>query len=223
MKIPFLPNFRKHYEEPNYLFYFISLIALVIIPSLSSIWSGGYIVLQIFYTLVIVMSILFASKSKTDVFVMTLMGTFLIVTTLIYGPRAELYWFNPAITALFFGIVLFRIVQHVLEDRSLEVNDILALASGYLVLPISATPYFFMLSRSLPHAFSGAEQFSFIDMMYYCFITSTTVGYGDILPVHSLARSSALILAVFGQLYLSILAGLIIGKFVSSGKTKILK
>jgi voltage-gated potassium channel Kch len=42
-------------------------------------------------------------------------------------------------------------------------------------------------------------------VVYYSFVTMTTLGYGDILPVTRLTRTLAIALAVLGQLYLVVL------------------
>jgi ion channel len=39
------------------------------------------------------------------------------------------------------------------------------------------------------------------NLIYFCFVTLTTTGYGDIVPLHPYARSLANIEAVIGQLY----------------------
>ncbi len=39
------------------------------------------------------------------------------------------------------------------------------------------------------------------DFIYFSFVTLTTVGYGDIAPVHPFARSLCNVEAVIGQLY----------------------
>jgi voltage-gated potassium channel len=44
----------------------------------------------------------------------------------------------------------------------------------------------------------------------------TTVGYGDITPVAPAARSLAILVAVFGQLYIAILISLLVGKYLST-------
>jgi hypothetical protein len=41
--------------------------------------------------------------------------------------------------------------------------------------------------------------------MYFSFVTLATLGYGDISPVHPIARSLAVAEAITGQLYLAIL------------------
>ena len=44
-------------------------------------------------------------------------------------------------------------------------------------------------------------------MIYLSFVTFTSTGYGDIVPVHPLARSLCNLEAVIGQLYPAILIG----------------
>ena len=39
------------------------------------------------------------------------------------------------------------------------------------------------------------------NLIYFSFVTLTTVGYGDILPVHPVARSLCNLEAISGQLY----------------------
>ena len=49
------------------------------------------------------------------------------------------------------------------------------------------------------------------DLIYFSFITLTTVGYGDVRPVHPAVRSLAVAEALVGQLYLAILIGSLVG------------
>lgn len=43
--------------------------------------------------------------------------------------------------------------------------------------------------------------------LFFSFVTLTTTGYGDIVPVHPVARSLAILESLTGQLYLAILLG----------------
>jgi hypothetical protein len=49
--------------------------------------------------------------------------------------------------------------------------------------------------------------------MFFSFVTLTTLGYGDITPVTSAARSLAVIEAVFGVLYNAILIARLVGLY----------
>ena len=64
---------------------------------------------------------------------------------------------------------------------------------------------------------SGVVPSTSNDWLYYSFITLTTVGYGDIAPVHPVARSLAIFEAVTGQLYLAVLLARLVSLQVSGG------
>jgi hypothetical protein len=47
-------------------------------------------------------------------------------------------------------------------------------------------------------------------LIYFSFATLTTVGFGDVLPVHPYARSLAIAEAIVGQLFPAILIGALV-------------
>ncbi|MGK0391285.1 MAG: voltage-gated potassium channel [Maribacter sp.] len=49
---------------------------------------------------------------------------------------------------------------------------------------------------------------------YFSFVTLTNLGYGDITPLTPPSQSMALFLAISGQLYLAIVVGILVGKFI---------
>jgi hypothetical protein len=62
-----------------------------------------------------------------------------------------------------------------------------------------------MVDLLVPRSLSGvsvAEAPKLLsDLIYFSFSTLTTVGYGDIVPVHPIARSLSSVEAIIGQLY----------------------
>ena len=75
----------------------------------------------------------------------------------------------------------------------------------YLLIAVGFATLFMFVGLSVPDAFKGI---SFKDdaalaseLFYLSFVTLTSTGYGDIVPVHPLARSLCNIEAVIGQLY----------------------
>jgi hypothetical protein len=56
-----------------------------------------------------------------------------------------------------------------------------------------------------------SELANFHALNYFSFVTLSTLGYGDVLPVSPIARMLAWVEAVFGQLYLAVLIGHIVG------------
>ena len=87
--------------------------------------------------------------------------------------------------------------------------------SVFAVLLLAAVITFFE-----PDAFSLASNYAsqFHQFLYFSYVTITTTGYGDILPLKPIARTLAIFLALFGQLYLTVIIGILIGKYLSSDK-----
>jgi hypothetical protein len=48
-------------------------------------------------------------------------------------------------------------------------------------------------------------------LFYFTFVTMTTLGFGDVLPVSAIARTYATLAAVFGQLFLAIMIARLVG------------
>jgi ion channel len=46
----------------------------------------------------------------------------------------------------------------------------------------------------------------------------TTLGYGDVTPISPSAKSTVIIIALAGQLYLTILVAMLVGKFLRRTK-----
>jgi hypothetical protein len=81
---------------------------------------------------------------------------------------------------------------------------------GAVLLYLNFALMFFTIYRLIsvlsPGAFSnlpqnGSDYGSGATLLYFSFTTLTTLGYGDIVPVHPLARSFANLEGVIGQLY----------------------
>ncbi len=84
-----------------------------------------------------------------------------------------------------------------------------------MILGIIAAPFFFLIEQNLPNSFNLPENTEFYDFIYFSYVTLTTVGFGDIAPVHHIAKSFSILVGIFGQLYLTILVAIIIGKYIA--------
>jgi hypothetical protein len=81
-----------------------------------------------------------------------------------------------------------------------------------------------MLHASSPEAFQFSEatisqlnrgENSRYVFIYYSFVTLTTVGYGDVIPLSTPARTLSWLEAVTGQLYLAVLIAGLIGDLMA--------
>jgi hypothetical protein len=104
---------------------------------------------------------------------------------------------------LLLAVVLF----HTLKDGPITFHRIQGAIAAYLLLGVVWAHAYSLVALLRPGAFSGPASAGDGPraFLYFSFVTLTTVGYGDVLPVHAAARSLAMLEAVTGPLYLAIL------------------
>jgi len=71
-----------------------------------------------------------------------------------------------------------------------------------------------MIELTMPGFFAGFAAWNDrgfdSEWIYFSFVTMTTLGYGDVLPLSATARALPYLQAVFGQFYIAVLvAGLV--------------
>ena len=109
-------------------------------------------------------------------------------------------------TWLIMGITLGWVVaREVFASGNINYHRIMGAILLYLVAGMTCVALFLLVGLAFPKSFSGL---SFEDnqslpshLIYFSFVTLTTVGYGDIVPVHPIARSLCNLESIIGQLY----------------------
>jgi hypothetical protein len=71
------------------------------------------------------------------------------------------------------------------------------------------------LAQELPLTLTWERNFMRVN--YFAFVSLTTVGYGDIIPVHPLAQMASLLLSIAGPLYIAVVMGVLISRITSQG------
>lgn len=119
---------------------------------------------------------------------------------------------------LLLAVVLF----HTLRDGPITLHRVQGGVAAYLLLGVAWAQAYALLALLRPGAFSGAAAAADGPraFLYFSFVTLTTVGYGDVLPVHPAARSLAMLEAVTGPLYLAILLARLVSLAVAPGRAR---
>ena len=119
-----------------------------------------------------------------------------------------------------------RLIRQLGEERSVDQAVLGGALAGYLMLGLSGgflsaavetvAPGSFTgvdLSRAGPDALEPVWRLNFVKLNYFAFVSLTTTGYGDILPITPAAQMVSIALAVAGNSYLAIVLGMLIGRF----------
>jgi len=120
-------------------------------------------------------------------------------------------------SVIFFFVIVFQLIKHVARSKVVDREVILESINGYLLMGLSGSIIFALISRVQENAFVFAHTTNqrLSDYFYFGFITQTTIGYGDITPVSNLAKLLTITMGVSGQLYIAILIAMLVGKHLS--------
>ena len=106
------------------------------------------------------------------------------------------------IIALTLGIVVGRAV---FGGGRITYHRIVGAILLYLLIAVAFATLFMFVGLSTPDAFKGiafADDAALASSLFYLsFVTLTSTGYGDIVPMHPLARSLCNVESIIGQLY----------------------
>jgi hypothetical protein len=176
----------------------------------------------LFLSLILLSSILTLKKSGFKFKRVQSIGYLIIALTLLtailHNDYLELV--NRIVFVLFYILAAINLLVGIVKSKEVDSELIFSAVAVYLLLGfcgallVGVVHFFNQASFSFQSTYSS----QFHQYLYFSFITFTTTGYGDILPISPMARTLAIFLAVFGQIYLTVIIGLLIGKYLSGNK-----
>lgn len=205
-----------HFHHPNYLYFLISLVLLIIAPPLAMISISGRLVIEILFGLVILMGAFFVTTSFKELVLTLALGGFLFLSFLEGMSDPSFSVVSVFANLFFFGFLFWKLINYILRSEEVNANSLFACISAYLILGIIGVPICNAIEHYYPQAFTLPEGYTYYDMVYFCFITITSVGFGDITPTNDLAKGLAMLLSISGQLYITFVVAIIIGKYLAS-------
>ena len=104
------------------------------------------------------------------------------------------------------------VLTQVFREGTITFNRIQGAIAAYLLLGLFWAFVYELVSLQWPAAFASASPVGVSPnedlssrFIYFSLVTLTTMGYGDITPVHPIARSLATMEALLGQLFPAVL------------------
>lgn len=112
-----------------------------------------------------------------------------------------------AVSSAGFGLLLFAtalvVLRRVLSHETVTSRTLSGAVAAFLFVGLAFASFAEATVLNDPGAYIVADgNTNFGTMLYFSFVTIATVGYGDVVPASSTARSLATLEAVMGQIYL---------------------
>jgi hypothetical protein len=227
----------NRFQENRHVWLLVTLLLLEVLYPLTRSVYRGYRLLDLFFVLVFFACVYAVANRRwfrniAIVLATTSALSFLVVAVLNSLDKPVplwLVWIRLVATLfmlLFSGII---ILGQSLGATRINTDKVCGAISVFLMFGAIWTTLYAMVVLASPDAIDfpelqletstteldafrrggGLEKFHALN--YFSFVTLSTLGYGDILPVSPIARMLAWLEAVFGQLYLAVLIGHIVG------------
>jgi voltage-gated potassium channel len=129
----------------------------------------------------------------------------------------DLEFIRLSLLAVFFVFVTFYLIRFMKNSSRVNIDVIITAINIYLLFGIIAASLAFLCYKFYPDAYllpSNITEPNFVTFLYYCFITMSTVGYGDITPRIPETQTLAYLMAITGQLYVAIIIAFLVGKLL---------
>ena len=180
----------------------------------------GPLIMDIAATTILIAGTYALSERKhlfTIAIVLSVISVIAAALLLVFPERWAVLLQHGCIVVLvtFFAV---SILGYVLRSGSVTVDRIFAAVCVYMLIGFAWTFAYALLEEIVPGSFAALHDTGPTDyvthilgLRYFSFMTLTTVGYGDIIPRSSAARTMAMIEAVMGQIYLAVLVARLVG------------
>ncbi|MEP0266344.1 ion channel [Dokdonia sp.] len=123
---------------------------------------------------------------------------------------------------LFYVVITYEIIKQIWFTKDVNKDLIIGVISGYITLGLVGFFIFMAVEMAQPGSFHSSlftDTFTMTQksdsILYYSYITLMTIGYGEIVPVTTVAQKAAILLGLCGQFYLVIITAVVVGKYLN--------
>jgi len=188
------------------------------LPMLPDVWQ--FRLLRITYSL-IYFAALFSLDKRSRYVVVLFIITFLTEWITSMFNLQVLHMISKGVNIIFFLVIIVSLIRQIASSRNVTAEVILGSIAGYMLMGFVYSIFITIILRLDPGAYNYqqtiispyTESVNTSVPLYYVFVTITTTGYGDIVPLKPYTRSLATWIAISGQFYIAIIVALLVGKF----------
>jgi voltage-gated potassium channel len=203
---------------PNHIYLILGIVLFVFVFPIIDNASVLDIFGPISYTLILIsaLAVIEKKKSKRLKWLSLLVIISVILIWLNYFRDMNVY----ILSSFLFNIsvllsVTIIMIAEIVKSKEVDAKLIMEAISGYLMIGVMFTLTNTLLYSLQPQSFILSSDGKISDIIYFSFVSLTTIGYGDISPQTDIARVVSVFFGLSGQLYLTIIMAFIIGKYLN--------
>lgn len=208
---------RNLFFRHRFAILFALLFCVLLIPPyfedvawIASFWRG-------LFTLVLLWALYTVSGSRRTLILAALLLAPTVGSTWVVdqGEEKMLEYLDNITNIAYFGLICTFLGQYVLTARRVTLEVIFAAMCLYMMVAILWGAIYtnlelfygdaFLFQGSLGQEVGLTADDLYRHMIYYSFVTLSTLGYGDITPIHLVAKNWAAMEAMIGQFFIAII------------------
>jgi Ion channel len=199
---------RRRYGDQ--LLSLLTVLLAVMLFLVAPIQAAGFVIIDafgVFVALVLIAGafVISANPIATTIMLAAFSVNLMVVVIRLVRPLAYDLYMVAGAWAVISTVLGFVVARQVFERGQVTFHRIIGAILLYMLIAMAFVSLFMLVGLLAPGAFSGLtledNQKMSSSLIYFSFATLTTTGYGDIVPVHPVARSLCNLEAVIGQLY----------------------
>lgn len=134
----------------------------------------------------------------------------------IWADKQEIRLILGVLYIIYFLGISLEVYQGIFRAKEINLDMISAVLSGFILLCMIGSLLFLVIEMSVPGSISHAGTIPEIygNLTYFSFITTLSIGYGDMIPVGYHAKKAVMLLGLLGHFYSLFVVGIVIGKYV---------
>jgi len=183
---------------------------------------GSQFFLSLFLSILLFTGVYAVSRERrTFIIVLILvLPVFILSWLLDFFPSPSLLFLREILLAGWLIFIAVIIMGYVLRKEKVTFEKLSGAMCLYFLLGYIWAHLYYLIFLLQPGAF-GIENPDVFNFTYYSFVTLSTLGYGDITPLSSIARAFASMEAIAGQLYIAILVARLVALHITHSREEV--
>lgn len=210
-------------ERTNFFYLLIALLILLIVIPLAddlNVVSGPIVRGLVFSGLLVIGVWSLKGGGHFYTVGMAFVVAGVILNVLAINTHSLFFQYASILSLIGFMVVAISFtMKQVAVGTNITTNRLVGAICVYLLLGVIWAMFYTLVNIISPGSFAGFSPTEGLgwdsEWLYFSFVTMTTLGYGDILPVSASARGLAYMQAVVGQFYIAVLVAGLVGAYVA--------
>lgn len=207
-------------KDRGMVFFLALLVLITVLVPMIELSRSGRLTLSLVFALILVSGAFATIRHRILIALVVVLtvATFALSAIAEFNPRDTSSVLETALKLVCLSILVCMTVRQTVRPGPVTVYRVMGGIAGYLLIGYTWAYAYQLVTERVPNAIhfttgiADGPARQTMHLIYYSFVTLTTVGYGDVYPVHPAARSLSMTEALIGQLYIATMIASLVGR-----------